>query len=225
MPMIRRPFGFLLPMAIPSDMSPTACIPRPMEPCRLPACMTGWGISSGWRFVFPRSPKSSAKSRILMFQKPPRRFPCSAADPKTNGTRKTAPQFSPPPSAPQRRGFFCQQPLFSFVFLITIFTRIFVAEAGGGTGFSAIFFRGCHIFLPGSSHPQCREFLFADGKEPAENPPALLSLQNPECKTSFRAFISRNFQQNPSLPLPLLRDAGADDMPLPPWPGRHRASP
>lgn len=69
-----------------------------------------------WREFFSRSPRSSAKSRILMFQQPPQRFPCSAADPKTNGTRKTEPQLSPPPPAPQRRGFFCQQPLFSFVF-------------------------------------------------------------------------------------------------------------
>lgn len=129
-----------------------------------------------WREFFSRSPRSSAKSRILMFQQPPQRFPCSATDRKTNGMGKTEPQLSPPPPAPQRRGFFCQQPLFSFVFLITIFTRIFVAETGWGTGFSAIFFRGCHIFLPGSSHPQCRGFLFADGKEPAENPPALLFL-------------------------------------------------
>ena len=69
-----------------------------------------------WREFFSRSPRSSAKSRILMFQQPPQRFPCSTADPKTNGTRKTEPQFSPPPPAPQRRGSFSNSPFFLLFF-------------------------------------------------------------------------------------------------------------
>lgn len=173
-----------------------------------------------WREFFSRSPRSSAKSRILMFQKPPRRFPCSTADPKTNGTRKTEPQFSPPPSTLQRRGFFCQQPLFSFVFLITIFTRIFVAETGWGTGSSAVFSADAISSCPAAPIPSAGNSF----SQTAKSRRKIRRLFYP-CKTPFRAFISRNFQQNPSLPLPLLRDAGADDTLPPPWPGRHRASP
>ena len=90
------------------------------------------------------------------------------------GTRKIE-----PPPAPQRRGAFANSPFFYWFFNNNSHANFCCRDRRGNGVFRNFFPR--MPYLPARQLPpspsQCGGLLFADGKEPAENPPALLSLQ------------------------------------------------